>query len=57
MAMGIYDDSTRHKSSSVNNRRALKSHSVSKLVLFSQAHELGDLESSDWFDDYYEAGK
>ena len=31
MEMGIYDDSTRHKSSSINNQKALKIHSVSNL--------------------------
>ena len=57
MALGIYDDSTRHKSFSVNNQRALKVHSVSRLVISSETHEFGDLEGYDWSGDHYEAGK
>ena len=40
MASGINDDWARHKFSSVNNQRALSSHSLSKLASFSHAHVL-----------------
>ena len=36
MAMGIYDDSTRHQVYSFNNRRAFKTPSVEKFALFLQ---------------------